>query len=305
MTSKSIPFDLDDLLTELEFLSQIIQDKKPCMNDMTLVDSTSWFGAFKRYISGETRDKVINGVKKIVDKAIESIQTHKDNEFLSLIINKLSQARQGIETLALTYKNDPKMISRINVILANIDLQLNRNRNFITGNNPVFDIKPISKLKFDGYLDDSKIIKFNSIKSHQINESDNNIINPIEVNSDISNESDNNIIKSIETITNESDNNIINPIEVISNESDNNIINPIEVITNESDNNIINPIEVISNKSNNNIIKPIEVKSSNIITNISKLNENNDIISDISKSNIVKPKIIRRIIRNISDIKKK
>ena len=133
MTSKSIPFDLQELLTELEFLGQITQGNKPCMNNMTLVDSSSWIGAIKRYITGESRDGIIREIRNIVDKAIESIQTHKDKEFLSLIINKLGQARQGIETLKVTYRSDPKMISRISVILANIDLQLQKNRNFLKG----------------------------------------------------------------------------------------------------------------------------------------------------------------------------
>lgn len=132
MNAKSIPSDLQNLLSDLDFLGQITQGKKPCMNDMTFVESSSWFGAFKRYKNGESREMVIQKIRDIINRSIDAIQTYNDEEFMKLIILGLSTARKGIQTLIITYKSDPKMISKINVLLSNINLQLQKNNKFIT-----------------------------------------------------------------------------------------------------------------------------------------------------------------------------
>lgn len=131
--SKSIPVSLQDLLSELDFLGQITRGQKPCMIDMTIVDSSSWTGAFKRYYNGESRDMVVKEISHIIEKAINTIMSHTDTDFMVLIINRMAQARIGIETLTITYRDDPKVKSKINVILSNIDIQLIKYRHLIKG----------------------------------------------------------------------------------------------------------------------------------------------------------------------------
>lgn len=162
MSVKSIPVSLQDLLSELDFLGQISRGKKPCMNDMTLVDAKSWLGAFKRYLNGESREVAIRETKSIVDRAIDSIQTHTARDLLTLIVNRLARARRGIETMKTTYRYDPKIIAQINVILSNVDLQLQKNRHLIKGY-PHCN-KKITNIKIPKTLNsDTKINNNNSI----------------------------------------------------------------------------------------------------------------------------------------------
>ena len=58
----SIPVSLQSLMADLDFLSQIKRNMKPCCNDRVLVDSDSWSGAFYRFFKGESRINVITKV---------------------------------------------------------------------------------------------------------------------------------------------------------------------------------------------------------------------------------------------------
>jgi len=132
--NNSIPVGLQDLLTKLDFLAQITRGCKPCMTNMTFVESDSWAGSFyRRYWVKETRKSVISDIEKIVGKTIDSINAHKDTPFLNIIINALSEAKVGIESLRVTYRDDPEIKSRVSVQLKNIDLQLDAHRHLIKG----------------------------------------------------------------------------------------------------------------------------------------------------------------------------
>lgn len=132
--SESIPVGLQTLLSKHYFLAQITRGYKPCMNNMTLIDSSSWLGAAYRAWYGESRKTVMPDVEKIISETIDSVQTHRNNkEFLSLIINALSETRLGLESMMSTYRSDPDMIGRLKVQLKSIDLQLEKHRHLIKG----------------------------------------------------------------------------------------------------------------------------------------------------------------------------
>jgi len=134
MSTESIPVGLRSLLSKHYFLAQISQGYKPCMSNMTLVDSSSWAGAFYRFWYGESRKTVIAEIEDIISQTIDSIATHKNKPaFLRLIINALASTRVGIESMKNTYRSDPAMIGRLQVQLTNIDLQLDEYRHLITG----------------------------------------------------------------------------------------------------------------------------------------------------------------------------
>lgn len=134
MSTESIPVGLRSLLSKHYFLAQISQGYKPCMSNMTLVDSTSWIGSIYRSWYGESRKTVIADIGDIINQTIEAIATHRNKPgFLRLLINALASTRVGIESMKNTYRNDPAMISSIQVQLTNIDLQLQEYRHLITG----------------------------------------------------------------------------------------------------------------------------------------------------------------------------
>ena len=137
----SIPVSLQSLMADLDFLSQIKRNMKPCCNDRVLVDAESWSGAFYRFFKGESRINVITKVEQIVHNAIEAVENQKYQEHLTLTINSLNSALSGIENLLYTYENDPNMKARLNVQIKNVNIQLNRYRHLIKGVTPNPQVK--------------------------------------------------------------------------------------------------------------------------------------------------------------------
>lgn len=129
-TSHSIPATLRDLLSKLEFLSMIERGKKPCMGDMTFVDGNSFWGALMRAFKGEGNKGMLVHLNQIIEQTVEAIEEYKDTEFFPIIINTLAKAKLGIGNLITTYKEQPSVVSQINVLLSNINLQLKKNRQY-------------------------------------------------------------------------------------------------------------------------------------------------------------------------------
>lgn len=133
MTSNSIPPPLRDLLSKLEFLGMLECGYKPCMNDMTFVSSSSWWGAFKRTMEGENRKSMMLHINNIVDQALEAIREYNGTEFLVLLINTLSRAKMGVVHLLSTYQRHPSVLAQLNVCISNITLQLEKNKKYLMG----------------------------------------------------------------------------------------------------------------------------------------------------------------------------
>lgn len=131
MSSNCIPVTLRDLLTKLEFLSMIERGKKPCMGDMVFVDSSSWYGSFYRSFYGESKKSMLLHINQIIDQAIGAIDEYANTEFIEIIVATLSKAKIGIINLITTYQDHPHVISQVNVIISNINLQLERNRRYL------------------------------------------------------------------------------------------------------------------------------------------------------------------------------
>lgn len=132
-----IPNSLQVQLADLDFLSQIERNMKPCCNDRVLVNSESWSGALYRFFKGESRMTAITKVEQIVNNAIEAIENQKFQEHLPLTINALYKASNGLLNLTHTYQNDPNMKARINVQIENINIQLDRYKHLIKGYSPI------------------------------------------------------------------------------------------------------------------------------------------------------------------------
>lgn len=129
----SIPSGLQSLLADLNFLSQIKRNQKPCVSNRVIVDGDTWFGAFYRFMKGENKSNVISKVEQIFSQTMDAIDAHKDSDHIKIIINYAASARDGVANLKETYGEHPDILARINVQLDNIDLQLDRFRHLIKG----------------------------------------------------------------------------------------------------------------------------------------------------------------------------
>jgi hypothetical protein len=130
----SIPTGLQILLKDLDYLAQIPRGLKPCVNSRDFVDDNTWGGWFYRtFIVKESRKDVLAEVEKIVERAVEAIKNHKDTDYILVLIQYFYKARSGVSNLLATYKGSPDIVSRINVQLTNMDIQIKRYQRYIDG----------------------------------------------------------------------------------------------------------------------------------------------------------------------------
>ena len=146
----SIPTGLQILLSDLDFLGQISRGQKACVTYRVIVDGRTWSGAFYRAWKGENRINTINKIEQIINQTVDAIDSHKNTEYLEIVVNSFAYARNGVDALRATYETDPDMKARINVQLKNIDLQLSQYRHLIKGysydapkNIPVAPVAPV------------------------------------------------------------------------------------------------------------------------------------------------------------------
>lgn len=134
----SIPATLNDLLVKLRILSMIERGKKINMGTMTFIESSSWLGALNRSISGEGRKGLMLHLNQIIQQSINAINEYRDTEFCAIVVNHLAQAKIGIQNLTTTYQSDPNIIAQIDICVANIDLQLEKNRKLLEGHQQIY-----------------------------------------------------------------------------------------------------------------------------------------------------------------------
>lgn len=135
MLKNAIPDSLRQILVDLNFLGQIARDTKPCFSNKILISSDSWWGALRRMVMGESRQRVIMKVEQIINNTVDAIENKKYAEHLPLTINALNDANNGVLNLLYTYDADPDMKSRLSIQLKNIDIQLTQYRFMIKGYN--------------------------------------------------------------------------------------------------------------------------------------------------------------------------
>jgi len=133
MLKNAIPDSLRQILVDLNFLGQIARDTKPCFSNKILISSDSWWGAFRRMVMRESRQRVIMKVEQIINNTVDAIENKKYSEHLPLTINSLNDANNGVLNLLYTYDADPDMKSRLSIQLKNIDIQLTQYRFLIKG----------------------------------------------------------------------------------------------------------------------------------------------------------------------------
>lgn len=152
--TNAIPVTLNDLLVKLNILSMLESGKKVNIGNLSFTNSFSWLDAstwmsnFNRKLEGESKKSLIIHLNQIIGQAIAAIDEYRYTEFCGIIVNHLSQARVGIQSLTVTYATSPKTVANINVCLTNIDLQLRKNQELLMGHQsktPEMDRKKLSE----------------------------------------------------------------------------------------------------------------------------------------------------------------
>ena len=64
----TIPTDVQDLLSKLEFFAQQGRNMKPCIKQKTFIEANSWMSAFYRWCYGEDKYGLIVYLKNLIDE---------------------------------------------------------------------------------------------------------------------------------------------------------------------------------------------------------------------------------------------
>lgn len=131
MTTLNIPPPITELITNLSVIGLIEKEQKLNVKTMSFSPSNTWGQTIYRTYYRESRQGLVDFLQDILAKTINAIQDFANTEFCKLVVNHLAIARVGIVNLTITYADDPNILSQINVILENIDIQLAKNRKLL------------------------------------------------------------------------------------------------------------------------------------------------------------------------------
>ena len=134
MASNSIPQTVHLLLVKLKILSMISAGNKLNIGSMSFVDASSWIGSLKRSLAGEDRKSLLTHLQQTIQDAIIAIREYHDTEYCKLIINHIAGAKIGLKNLTSTYSDDPNVVAQIDVLIDDINLQIEKNKKLLDGN---------------------------------------------------------------------------------------------------------------------------------------------------------------------------
>ena len=142
MSTLNIPGPITELITNLSVIALIDKEQKLNVNTKSFSSSNTWGASFYRRYQGESRNGLIIFLKAVLSETILAIKDYSSTEFLKIVVNHLKLARPGIQNLCVTYADDPNVLSQLQVIMENIDIQLYKNRELI---DPSFESIIINK----------------------------------------------------------------------------------------------------------------------------------------------------------------
>lgn len=116
-----------DLLAELKVLSTIRCGQKINTTDTKIsVEYPSTLSGIKRWWHGETRDKNIEKIHKIlamcfnvIDGTLQQKESERNGIMMLRILSALEQAAEGLQRLRTTYESDAHIASHLSVAIEN------------------------------------------------------------------------------------------------------------------------------------------------------------------------------------------
>ncbi len=138
---------IDEKLVNLKIISKIKKyDKLTCSGDLLEIDDSGWLvqGLSRWYNKAsrrQTLDKinyVICDVFIFIDKTLKDELTHKkektpenmlkedNSEILQKFLIHLSNCIEGLENLKITYKDDESIISKVDVLIGNLNTKIDK-----------------------------------------------------------------------------------------------------------------------------------------------------------------------------------
>lgn len=130
----------DKLLINLRILSKIQKNGRitKSVEGIINLENDNVYKNIKRFIYSDSRRQSVFEINSIIDECSFQLNnlinskyinpTYKNTseyirnmEIISLLMDELAKAKLGIENLKFTYKNDPNIISQIDIIILKIN----------------------------------------------------------------------------------------------------------------------------------------------------------------------------------------
>ena len=135
----------EEILLNLSILSQIRENEKiSCDKENIAIDTTtSIFQPFQRFFRGDSRDRTILIITKIIadslkltDDILENETNNKDNSItyfeednsslLHRFLLNMQNAMRGLENLRITYNNDIPIQSKITLLVEKLQMRVEK-----------------------------------------------------------------------------------------------------------------------------------------------------------------------------------
>ena len=117
--------ELDNILLKLNIISQLKENDKLVVNNNDFKIDNNNFQFVKRWYYSENRENTLNKLNEIIDITFKFIENNHINKILQRILFSLKSCINGINSLKLTYKNDVNIITKIDLLIENINIKIN------------------------------------------------------------------------------------------------------------------------------------------------------------------------------------
>ncbi|SHO33368.1 Hypothetical protein BQ3484_300 [Cedratvirus A11] len=113
------PEDLKSLIEKLTFVSKIPKGQKVNLRSMNFSESSSLMTSVKRTLYCENRIEMVEFIDSCIKEANSMLLSSSN---YALLISYLTKSIDGINNLMTTYRDDPYVVSKLEVCIKHIDL---------------------------------------------------------------------------------------------------------------------------------------------------------------------------------------
>lgn len=124
---RKLPCELEKLLVELEYIAQFRSGVRVNIGSHSFSSGNTRWEGLKRFIYGESRNKLVCYLKEIADETISNLSDFEqtNQSLLRILISSATSAVIGIENSIKTYHDDPWYVAQVRVILKDLESKLN------------------------------------------------------------------------------------------------------------------------------------------------------------------------------------
>ena len=118
----TIPEEVIQLVADLEFIATTPAEHKPCVFDKSFVHEDSWYGSYKRWKNGESKEHLEKHLSTLTDTCIGVVNTYSTNaEIIMFVMPSIVRFRSGLQQIRTNYSKFPGIAGKLKALIANLD----------------------------------------------------------------------------------------------------------------------------------------------------------------------------------------